>query len=190
MDDGIVIEHACDAAPAFDENPVMFRPCRRHADGDKLRPSCVRSAPSRRCSRSSGRSLPDSTSMSYWRKFILVVLLALSLPIQSFATVSMQCAGVVVAAPHAGNGVSAHDAAASHAMSGAHGGGHAQDDRARHASSCSACGACCFGTGMSEVPAVSVPTGVGIAAASSRPSSIVVSFLTGGIDRPPRRNPV
>ena len=37
--------------------------------------------------------------MSYWRKFILVVLLALSLPIQSFATVSMQCAGAAV--PHA-----------------------------------------------------------------------------------------
>lgn len=127
--------------------------------------------------------------MSYWRKFILVVLLALSLPIQSFATVSMRGAGAVVAAPHAGNAVSAHVAAASHAMSGAHG-GHAQDDHARHASSCSACGACCFGTGVSEVSAVSVPAGVGIAVASSRPSSIVVSFLTGGIDRPPRRIPV
>jgi hypothetical protein len=29
--------------------------------------------------------------MSYWRKLFLVVLLALSLPVQSFAAVSMKC---------------------------------------------------------------------------------------------------
>ncbi len=43
--------------------------------------------------------------MSYWRTFLVVVLLALSLPMQSFAAVSMQCAGAAVPheekAPHA-----------------------------------------------------------------------------------------
>ncbi|RQS19331.1 hypothetical protein [Burkholderia sp. Bp8998] len=128
--------------------------------------------------------------MSYWRKFILVVLLALSLPIQSFATVSMQCAGAVAAVPHAEDGASADGPAAPHAMQRAHGGQHEHDNHARHATSCSACGACCLGTGMAEVPAVSVAPDIGVAIVSFAPSTVVVSFLTGGIDRPPRRLPV
>ncbi|WP_321850429.1 hypothetical protein [Burkholderia diffusa] len=124
--------------------------------------------------------------MSYWRKFILVVLLALCVPIQSFATVSTPCAGAAV--PHAGPGVDAQ--AASHAMPGAHGERHQHDDHARHATPCSACGSCCFGSGMAEVPAVSVTSDVGLAIVSSAQSTVVVSFLTGGIDRPPRRIPV
>jgi hypothetical protein len=36
-------------------------------------------------------SVLDSVPMSYWRKLFLVVLLALSLPVQSFAAVSMKC---------------------------------------------------------------------------------------------------
>ncbi|AFQ51663.1 hypothetical protein [Burkholderia cepacia] len=128
--------------------------------------------------------------MSYWRKFILVVLLALCLPIQSFATVSMQCAGAVAAVPHAADGASADDSAASHAKQRAHGEQHEHDNHARHATSCSVCGSCCFGTGMAEVPAVSVASDIGIAIVSFAPSSVVVSFLTGGIDRPPRRIPV
>ncbi|KUY59437.1 hypothetical protein [Burkholderia sp. RF2-non_BP3] len=121
--------------------------------------------------------------MSYWRKFILVVLLALCVPIQSFATVSTPCAGAAV--PHAGGGVDAQ--AASHAMPGAHGERHEDDDHARHATPCPACGSCCFGSGMAEAPAVSVTSDVGLAIVSSAPSTVVVSFLTGGIDRPPRR---
>ncbi|NIF39830.1 hypothetical protein F3J14_02715 [Burkholderia sp. Tr-862] len=128
--------------------------------------------------------------MSYWRKFILVVLLALSLPIQSFATVSMQCAGAVAAVPHAEGGASADHPAAARAMPSAPGGEHAHDDHARHASACSSCGACCFGTGMADAPAVSVASSIGIALASFAPSPVVVSFLTGGIERPPRRLPV
>ncbi|MGU7816872.1 hypothetical protein [Burkholderia sp. AW49-1] len=124
--------------------------------------------------------------MSYWRKFILVVLLALCVPIQSFATVSTPCAGAAV--PHAGAGVDAQ--AASHGMPGTHGERHGHDDHARHATPCSACGSCCFGSGMAEVPAVSVTSDVGLAIVSSSPSAVVVSFLTGGIDRPPRRIPV
>ncbi|WP_175697989.1 hypothetical protein [Burkholderia ambifaria] len=128
--------------------------------------------------------------MSYWRKFILVVLLALSLPIQSFATVSMQCAGVAAAVPHAEDGASADHPAAALAMSSAQGGEHAHEGHARHASSCSSCGACCFGTGMADPPAASVASGIGIAFVAFAPSPVVVSFLTGGIERPPRRLPV
>ncbi|WP_175798462.1 hypothetical protein [Burkholderia ambifaria] len=125
--------------------------------------------------------------MSYWRKFILVVLLALSLPIQSFATVSMQCAGAVAAVPHAEHEASADHPAASLAMSSAQGGEHAHEGHARHASSC---WACCFGTGMTDSPAVSAASGIGIAFVAFAPSPVVVSFLTGGIERPPRRLPV
>ncbi|MGP8472441.1 hypothetical protein [Burkholderia sp. PR2] len=124
--------------------------------------------------------------MSYWRKFILVVLLALCVPIQSFATVSTQCAGA--AAPHAGAGAEAQ--AASHAMPSAHGERHEHGDHARHEAPCSACGSCCLGSGMAEVPAVSVTSDVGLAVVTFAPSTVVVSFLTGGIDRPPRRIPV
>jgi len=128
--------------------------------------------------------------MSYWRKFLVVVLLALSLPIQSFATVSMACAGAVavVAMPHAEDGARADDPAATRAMSNVHGGQHrhAHDDHARHAQPCSACGSCCLGTGMADLPAVSVASGIGISFVSFAPTPVVVSFLTGGIDRPPR----
>ncbi|EMN1926172.1 hypothetical protein RVV18_000531 [Burkholderia ambifaria] len=128
--------------------------------------------------------------MSYWRKFILVVLLALSLPIQSFATVSMQCAGPVAAVPHAEDRMSADHPAASRAMPSAQGGEHAHVDHARHASACSSCGACCIGTGIADPYAASAASGIGIAFVAVAPSPVVVSFLTGGIERPPRRLPV
>ncbi|MDR6497156.1 hypothetical protein J2785_000298 [Burkholderia ambifaria] len=118
--------------------------------------------------------------MSYWRKFILVVLLALSLPIQSFATLSMQCAGAAV--PHAKE--------APHTMSIAQGTQGKQGDHDSHAPSCAACVSCCFGTSMSGVPAVPAASDASIAIASYSPSAVVVSFLTGGIERPPRRIPV
>lgn len=132
--------------------------------------------------------------MSYWRKFLVVVLLALSLPIQSFAAVSMACAGAdaVVAMPHVEDGARANDRVAPHAMSSAHGGGqhkdeHTHDNHARHAQPCSACGACCVGAGMADFPATPVGSGIGITLVSFAPTPVVVSFLTGGIDRPPRR---
>ncbi|WP_321783662.1 hypothetical protein [Burkholderia pyrrocinia] len=121
--------------------------------------------------------------MSYWRKFILVVLLALSLPIQSFATVSMQCAGAAMP----------HGEAAPHTMpiaQGTHGSHADHDGHARHVPSCAACASCCFGTGMSGAPAVPAASDVSIAIASYQPSAVVVSFLTGGIERPPRRTHV
>jgi len=118
--------------------------------------------------------------MSYWRKFILVVLLALSLPIQSFATVSMQCAGAAV--PHAEE--------APHTMSTEQGARGNHGDHESRAASCAACVSCCFGTGMSGVRAVPAAADASIAIASYPPSAVVVSFLTGGIERPPRRIPV
>ncbi|HDR8858979.1 hypothetical protein [Burkholderia territorii] len=122
--------------------------------------------------------------MSYWRKFILVVLLALCVPIQSFAAVSTQCAGAAV--PHAG----ADASAAWQAMPSVHGERHRHGEHARDATRCSACGSCCFGSGIAQVPAVPVTSDGGRAIVSSVPSVVAVSFLTGGIDRPPRRNPV
>lgn len=128
--------------------------------------------------------------MSYWRTFLLVVLLALSLPIQSFATVSMACAGGDVAMSHAEDGASAVEAVP-HAMPNTQWGQqkhrHEHDDHARHAQPCSACGSCCLGTGMADLPAVSAASNIGVALVSLAPTPVVVSFLTGGIDRPPRR---
>ncbi|AWV03098.1 hypothetical protein DM992_27720 [Burkholderia sp. JP2-270] len=118
--------------------------------------------------------------MSYWRKFILVVLLALSLPIQSFATVSMQCAGAAV--PYEEE--APHTVPIAQRTQGSHAD---HDSHARHAPSCSACVSCCFATGMAGVPAVPAVSDASVAIASYQPSSVVVSFLTGGIERPPRR---
>ncbi|MBK1824845.1 MULTISPECIES: hypothetical protein [Burkholderia cepacia complex] len=120
--------------------------------------------------------------MSYWRTFLVVVLLALSLSIPSFAAVSMQCPGAAVP----------QEEKASHAMPAAQGGHHDHGDRgdhARHASSCAACVSCCFGTGMSSVPAVPAAASVGVTIVAPPRSAGGVSFLTGGIDRPPRRMP-
>ncbi|KVT04356.1 hypothetical protein WT24_25385 [Burkholderia sp. MSMB1078WGS] len=117
--------------------------------------------------------------MSYWRTFLVVVLLALSLPIQSFAAVSMPCSGA--AARHGDN--------ASYAMPAAQDGHRDRDDHARHAPSCAACVSCCFGTSMSGALAVPAPASVGVTIVAPPPSAGGVSFLTGGIDRPPRRMP-
>ncbi|MBR8235257.1 hypothetical protein K6W26_12260 [Burkholderia sp. AU42008] len=118
--------------------------------------------------------------MSYWRTFLVVVLLALSLPIQSFAAVSMPCAGAAV--PHEDN--------APHTIPAAQDGHHDHGDRARHASSCAACVSCCIGMGMAGAPAAPVMASVRVTTVARPRSAGGVSFLTGGIDRPPRRIPV
>ncbi|WP_175884003.1 hypothetical protein [Burkholderia sp. BCC0044] len=118
--------------------------------------------------------------MSYWRTFLVVVLLALSLPIQSFAAVSMQCAGVAVQ----------HEDNAPHTMPAAQDGHQDHGDHARHASSCAACVSCCFGTGMAGAPTVPAAASARVTTVAPPRSAGGVSFLTGGIDRPPRRIPV
>lgn len=108
----------------------------------------------------------DSAPMSYWRKLFVIVLLVLSLPVQTLAAVSMNCdpAPADDGHRHDGRGGAHHD----------------------HAHACPTCLSCCVGAGL---PAASV------AAASfdaARPRLFLprdtraVSFLTGGIERPPR----
>ncbi|AQQ48154.1 hypothetical protein A8F72_08665 [Burkholderia cenocepacia] len=129
--------------------------------------------------------------MSYWRKLFIVVLLALSLPVQSFAAISMKCAAAHAeagegATPHAEQATPAHH----HEM---HGVALADDDHpphrhgsGRHAHSCSTCASCCFGTGLPAVPAIAVSTDATRVAIPLPSSAGVVSFLTDGIERPPR----
>lgn len=132
----------------------------------------------------------DSAPMSYWRKLFVIVLLALSLPVQSLAAVSANCeiAHVAGGAParhllQAGT-ESSHGvldmtvAAADHRHPG-------QGD-AHHAHPCATCVSCCVGAGL---PAGSV-SAASFDAARIIPSfpqdAGAVSFLTDGIERPPR----
>src|SRR5690349_3271559 len=94
--------------------------------------------------------------MSHWRKLIIVVLLALSLPLQSLAAISMQCApadanGAGAPLGHAEHGVTDH----LHPMPGlalADDGGHRHHGNTHHAHSCSTCASCCVGTALPVAP--------------------------------------
>ena len=129
--------------------------------------------------------------MSYWRKLFIVVLLALSLPVQSFAAISMKC---VAAHADAGEGATQHaEQAASEHHHEMHGVAFADDDHphhyhgnAHHAHSCSTCASCCFGTGLPAVPVVAVSTDATRVAIPLPSSAGVVSLLTDGFERPPR----
>jgi hypothetical protein len=128
--------------------------------------------------------------MSYWRKLLIVVLLALSLPVQSFAAVSMKCVPTradsgepparhvvhdMTTGHHELHGMALADAGHPHDHGGVH-----------HAHSCSTCASCCFGAAL---PAVAViPAALDTTHVITRipPSAAVASFLTGGIERPPR----
>ncbi|PMS19824.1 hypothetical protein C0Z18_12690 [Trinickia dabaoshanensis] len=134
--------------------------------------------------------------MSYWRKLFIVVLLALSLPVQSFAAISMKCVATYGDASEA-HAPRAQEAASAHHSRVKHGIALADDDHhhryhgdAHQAHSCSTCTSCCFGAGLPTVPAVAVSADVRRAIVSFPPSAGVVSFLTDGIERPPRRFPV
>ncbi|MEA3118811.1 MAG: hypothetical protein QOI13_2081 [Paraburkholderia sp.] len=130
--------------------------------------------------------------MCSWRKLFLIVLLALSLPVQSFAAVTMNCepshfGGGWAFAQQADQGESAHRHHMHHVMmaDGVHHSHHDGDD-ANHAHSCPACAACCFGMALPVVPAVvSAPDAVRLSVPLP-PTVRVASFLTAGIDRPPR----
>ncbi|MFL9937178.1 hypothetical protein P0D88_51645 [Paraburkholderia sp. RL18-103-BIB-C] len=128
--------------------------------------------------------------MSYWRKLFVIVLLALSLPVQSFAAVSMKCDSSYIGsdgafAQHAEVDESAHRHMHGVAMAdGLHHLGH--DDRAHHVHSCSTCESCCSGATLPAVPTV-VSAAYAIQLVVPFPSSVrVASFLTDGIERPPR----
>ncbi|AXF01790.1 hypothetical protein CUJ88_25675 [Paraburkholderia hospita] len=129
--------------------------------------------------------------MSYWRKFFVIVLLIMNLPAQSFAAISMKCesshfVGEMTFAQHAheAESINGHDMR-SMAMadrphhSHQHGGAH-------HAHSCATCASCCFGVALPAVPTVATPTVIAHLAVPLPPAADVVSFLTSGIERPPR----
>jgi len=129
--------------------------------------------------------------MSYWRKLFLVVLLALSLPVQSFVAVSMNCepwqfGGDRASAQHADLDESMH----LHPMhDGTIADGiyhrHHQGD-AHHADSCPMGGSCCFGAALPIVPAIVSAADAVRLTVPFPPSARVASFLMDGIERPPR----
>jgi hypothetical protein len=130
--------------------------------------------------------------MAYWRKLFIVFLLALSLPVQSFAAVSMKC----VAAHAEAQETALQEAipAASERLPDMHVMALADNDRhdhpygsLHHAHSCSTCASCCSGTGLPAAPAVTVPLDATRVVTLIPPSAGVASFLTDGIERPPRR---
>ncbi|TCW84237.1 hypothetical protein C5O80_14390 [Burkholderia sp. SRS-46] len=122
--------------------------------------------------------------MSYWRKFFIVVLLALSLPGQSFAAAAMSCAAAggtpvrhaeaVVAAAHAVD------------MDARGHGRHAARGDAGHAQACPACTSCCSGPGWPALPDVAASADTARSHGFMPPPTAAASFLTGGIERPPR----
>ncbi|MGS0896778.1 hypothetical protein ACVBGC_30225 [Burkholderia stagnalis] len=125
--------------------------------------------------------------MSSWRTFLLVVLLALSLPIPSFAAASMPCGGSPGASAwNAAGAGNVHDPAGAHAMPGAQGDRPDRASHARHAMSCTGCVSCCFGAAAPGEPGIAAPADASRAIVSTSPPAAAVSFLTGGIERPPR----
>ena len=128
----------------------------------------------------------DSGPMYYWRKLFIVVLLALSLPAQSFAPVAMKC-GVGQAHHHSAH-VAPEGGEHHAAMSGAEhlhaSGDHHHDGHQAHA--CATCASCCSGAVMLSVPILPPTAETAHFFLSPSSSAPVVSFLTGGIERPPR----
>jgi hypothetical protein len=130
--------------------------------------------------------------MSYWRKLFIVVLLVLSLPVQSFAAVSMKCA---LADPDAGeapleyaeHGMSDHQLAL-RAVAPAEGGHHQQHCDSCCAHSCSDCMFdCCSDIALPAAPTIVLTSDAARVITRIPPSSAgTVSFLTDGIERPPR----
>ncbi|MFM0758180.1 DUF2946 family protein [Paraburkholderia strydomiana] len=129
--------------------------------------------------------------MSYWRKLFIIVLLILSLPVQAFAAISMKCEsshfmGEMTSAQHAheSESINGHDM---HGMAVADGIHHShQHGGAHHAHSCATCASCCFGVALPTVTTVATPAGTAHFAVPLPPSVSVASFLTSGIERPPR----
>lgn len=130
--------------------------------------------------------------MTYWRKFLIVVLLALSLPAQSFAAVSIKCAIADAAEPplgYAGHDLFADEPASYGALAQA-----ADHDRrpceSCHAHACSTCASCCIAIALPVDPTLAITPDATRVIPPIPPSAGIVSFLTGGIERPPRHAPV
>lgn len=135
--------------------------------------------------------LLDSVTMSYWRKLFVIVLLLLSLPVQLFTAISMQCGS-----PHAAGHVASVQRADMVGVGQVHpqlrtasvsdiAPEHHQGD-VRCPDACSTCVSCCPGAGapLSAPVHESVDT---IRASAPRPAPAEpIRFLTDGIERPPR----
>ncbi|NYH14719.1 hypothetical protein GGD41_001947 [Paraburkholderia bryophila] len=137
--------------------------------------------------------------MSYWRKLFIVVLLVLSLPVQSFAAVSMKCDSshsIGERAPALYEPVASqlqhHDHAAMRAAQASDMGGsvplphHGTVGGEHHAHACSTCAACCFGGALPNTAAASLSVEPIHFTVPLPPAVRVASFLTDGIERPPR----
>ncbi|WP_323123021.1 hypothetical protein [Burkholderia alba] len=125
--------------------------------------------------------------MSTLRRLLLVLLLAVALPFQSFAAVTMSCGPT-----HAGTAGDPHGAAQhgdepdgqpsaqrAHPHTADSGGQH-------HAHPCASCASCCVGAALGGPAVPAVHAG---AAHDARPLGLAApqaSFLTDGIERPPR----
>ncbi len=130
--------------------------------------------------------------MSPRSRFLVIVLLVLSLPVQAFAAISMKYAALPgqpsESALHRTAGMApahCHDtlvsaASGGHAEHSAHFGGPHVD----HAHACTVCA--CSGAALPAGPIASVASAVAGTIVVPPPSAGEVSFLTGGIERPPR----
>ncbi|MBU6489090.1 MAG: hypothetical protein KGQ57_14900 [Burkholderiales bacterium] len=137
--------------------------------------------------------------MSLCRRFLIVLLLALSLPVQSFAAVSVEYAAVQapvaeMVAPHEEQ-VEAEQHILHIGQDATLAGDHrdrycANAHHSHHAHLYSTCASCCLGVALPSTPAVPVCADVSRAIVPLPPSAGVVSFLTEGIERPPRHSSV
>lgn len=128
--------------------------------------------------------------MKHWRKFFIVVLLALSLPAQSFASVSMKCAIADADAAQAPLEYAGHDPFADElATYGALAQAGDHDRRpceSCHAHSCATCASCCIAAALPVDPILAIASDATRVVTHLPPSAGAVSFLTGGIEHPPR----
>ncbi|KAA0091221.1 hypothetical protein CIW54_02845 [Paraburkholderia sp. T12-10] len=129
--------------------------------------------------------------MSICRRILIVLLLALSLPVQSFAAVSSQYTTAPVhrtemGMPHAEHGASARHMHVGHETMLARSDNERHCGNAHQTHTCSTCASCCLGIALPSAPAVDVCAAISRAIVPPPSSVGVVSFLTDGIERPPR----
>lgn len=140
----------------------------------------------------------DFVPMSCWRKLFIVMLLVLSLPVQSFAALSMKCEsshsvgdGAPVRHEHAGSMAQHHDhagmqTAQADPVAGVHLQHRNPASGEHHVHACSICASCCFGGALPITRAASLSANPVQFAVPLSPAVRAVSFLTGGVERPPR----
>ncbi|RKP43568.1 hypothetical protein [Trinickia fusca] len=115
--------------------------------------------------------------MSFWCRLLFVVLLTLGFAAQSFAVAPTDCESL----HHAATQVATHGPMADERVAADH-----HRHATSHAHACSSCASCCVGGPLPSTPVVDAPApGARVAKPLIR-SAASASFLTGGIERPPR----